>query len=206
MYCLINNKQSQKVKGVLADEVIKTALKIGVEQHIDQHGQMVDESKSKERITYHEEDVQIFKDILVNYKFALVYDKLHKEIVLPLASPLDESKSCGEFLAMQGNDYQKMEIMFKLLPADLFFQLITHTKQHLDSIDDLWRTGVVLNYFTGKTKALLQVQNNTLSISTTGDMAVDFLQLLVHYLKAVLHPYGKSYKTPTCIASIDLTH
>jgi hypothetical protein len=68
----------------------------------------------------------------------------------------------------------------------LFFKLVALTESNLNHPDDLWRTGVVLNHFSDGTKALIKVENSTLSIHTKGQYKVEFLQLLSHYIQATL--------------------
>ncbi|MCK5867709.1 MAG: hypothetical protein KAG14_04855, partial [Mycoplasmataceae bacterium] len=184
---------------VLNDARIKQILRVGASWFISAEGGL-SETKGDDatEIKYQKEDVALFKRILVNYQFAMTYHKFHDEILLPLATPLDQPSPRlfnGDYEAVKGSiGGEHLEIRFKVLPKDLFFKLVTFIGQHLKGVDDLWRTGVMLHYFSNaglddNTTALLGVENNILTVRTQGEQAKSFLQLLSFNIKILLASY-----------------
>ena len=194
IYALLNNPDVLKNNGILTDGIIKnTLLEVYIAKDGKPYNKKEDAGKDFETISYTNKDRPLFKEILVNYKFAMHYHKRHHDILLPLATPLYEPKTLNFNKEDMTNKY--LEIRFKILPKDLFFKLAILTETHLNHPDDLWRTGVILNYFIDGTKALIKVENSTLSIHTKGQYKVKFLQLLSHYIQAILLETKLSYNS-----------
>ncbi|MEE9339636.1 MAG: ADP-ribosylation factor-like protein [Methylococcaceae bacterium] len=198
VYRLINNYSTVNNHGVLTQDIIETALSIDKPHFIDEQGEIKKgESAGKEGLLYTSEGAEVLKRILINYRWAMPYHKRHDELLLPLATRLDEP----EELVLLSNEYDHLlqsdnkatlliEVELVNKPGDFFFKLATYLEPHLLKIQHLWRTGAVLHFYGNKeTQAIIEMPNNVLSLKIMGRDRESFQQLLLINIKETLKAY-----------------
>ncbi|MCF6189714.1 MAG: hypothetical protein L3J51_04475 [Cocleimonas sp.] len=99
VYSLINNDAVIGNSGLLIDEHIDKALCLGKQQRITKKGEVElgRKTKTMEGIKYDEAGKVVLKMILLNYRWALTLNHRLGELLLPLATSLDEPE---ELLAL----------------------------------------------------------------------------------------------------------
>ncbi len=198
VYRLINNYSAVNNHGVLTQDIIEKALSIGEPHFIDEQGEIKKgESADKEGLLYTSKGAEVLKRILINYRWAMPYHKRHDELLLPLATRLDEP----EELVLLSNEYDHLlqsdnkatlliEVELVNKPSDFFFKLATYLEPHLLKTQNLWRTGAVLHFYgNNETQAIIEMPNNILSLKVMGRDRESFQQLLLINIKETLKAY-----------------
>ncbi len=198
VYRLINNHSAVNNHGVLTQDIIETALSIDEPHFIDEQGEIKERKLAgREELKYTREGADVLKRILINYRWAMPYHKRHDELLLPLATRLDEP----EELALLSNEYDHLlqsdnkatlliEVELVNKPSDFFFKLATYLEPHLLKTEHLWRTGAVLHFYSNKeTRAIIEMPNNVLSLKVMGRDKESFQQLLLINIKETLKAY-----------------
>ena len=165
---------------------------------------------------------------MINYRWALLQNKRSDALLLPLSTALDEPEGLAEIvkefdLAEQTPQEKNTESEEKKLdkkplyievalnnqPADFFFKLATYLDAHLSEPWYLWRTGAILDFYgNDKTRAIIEMPQNVLSIRVMGENKENFQQLLLICVRETID----SYKSDTISAHsyeriwIDGTH
>lgn len=197
VYQLITN--SVNCHGVFTQDAINATLSLNETLCIKQNGMIETRApnEGEEGLLYNAQGVYVLTQILLNYRWAMSYHKRHNELLLPLATQLDEPDDFAEITAeydqwLIKDKYNTLLMQVELVnkPADFFFKLATYFEAHLLETEHLWRTGVILHFYgNAETRALIEMPDNVLTLKVFGKDCESFQQLLLIFIKQTLTSY-----------------
>lgn len=199
IYLLINSDKVQQQSGLLGLDTLRNELRVGKRKYwCISEGGYAFKTKSKikapdkllETIQYDEDGAMLLRRIIHNYKWGIITHQRHDELLLPLAAALDEPNVKGLHYEMFSDVSEKeecdyLELIFSYAPKDFFFRLVTYVEPHLKQPQNLWRNGVILNFFcrdSDSTFAVIEFEQNILKLKIKGPSRDNFRQLLMTYI------------------------
>lgn len=199
VYSLINNTKVIDNYGVLTQDIMEDALVVNKYQRIEVNGEVVrGKPKAKqEGLFYNSEGIHLLKRILLSYRWAMMLPNRQKDLLLPLATSLDEpteltplSLDFKHTLETDPSNVIFMTIELVNKPRDFFFKLAIYFDPHLSKTQYLWRTGAILEFYgNNETRAIIEIPDNILSLKIFGRERESFQQLLLINIKETLKTY-----------------
>jgi GTPase SAR1 family protein len=193
IYQLINSKKAQETHGIINHKQFKVALKRDEQQYIKNNGEVVSgkpEIGDWEGIKYDQGGIDVLKRIIINYRWGFIYHQRGGEMLLPLATCIDEPEGLEKHFPQNNADVHYIELVLANKPKDFFFRLATYLEPYLNSEKHLWRTGAIIQFRNNEeNKAILEMPDNTLKLTIFGKDREDFLELILINIDETLKYY-----------------
>lgn len=189
VYQLVNSADALQNSGILSNEAFKSTLST---VYVNKNGEIEEEPNNDdyETLKYDDAGIAVLKRILSNYRWGFIYHQRHGDMLLPLATSLDEPDDLSLLIKQFSEKDHHVQLVLDNKPKDFFFRLATYMEPHLSTEKHLWRTGVILHFYNqDDTLAILQMPNSTLEIRIMGADQDNFLQLLLINISETLKHY-----------------
>jgi len=202
VYQLINAPEALAKQGILDTNTINQVLNEEKPCYIDKQGEVSLKKTVGEIVCYSKDGQNLLKRIMINYRWGMILNSRQADLLLPLATSLDEPENLAKLINRDDPEALYIEVALSHQCNDFFFKLATYFEPHLTADCYLWRTGAVL-YFYGDQQvvALLEMVERHLeitisyqSINNKNSLEIDnekqrFLQLLLINIQTTLKNY-----------------